>query len=83
MKFTDISRAIFIALLLLPHSAFAQGQNQPAEAPPIKKSKAGAATCDGAVDIVPGKPATFTRKRRPSKTSAKSEEKQAETKPKA
>ena len=87
-KLPDVSRAMFIALLLFasPCGASAQDQKQPAEAPPAKKSKAGADTCDGAVDIVPGKPATFTRKRRPSKTAAKSEAKseaKPETKPKA
>ena len=83
-KLPDVSRAMFIALLLFasPCGAFAQDQEQPAEAPPAKKSKAGSATCDGAVDIVPGKPATFTRKRRPSKSEVKSEAK-PETKPKA
>src|SRR5215470_752258 len=81
-KLPDVSRAMFIALLLFasPSGAFAQDQKQPAEAPPAKKSKAGSNTCDGAVDIVPGKPATFTRKRRPSKPAAKSESK-SEAKP--
>jgi hypothetical protein len=83
-KLPDVSRAMFIALLLLasPCGALAQDQKQPAEAPSAKKSKTGSDTCDGAVDIVPGKPATFTRKRRPSKSEVKSEAK-PETKPKA
>jgi hypothetical protein len=85
-KLRDVSRAMFIGLLLsaAPYGAFAQDQKQsaePAPAPPAKKSRTGADTCDGAVDIVPGKPATFTRKRRPSKTAAKSEAK-SEAKPK-
>jgi hypothetical protein len=76
-KLPDVSRAMFIAMLLFasPCAAFAQDQKQPAEAPPAKKSKASSDTCDGAVDIVPGKPATFTRKRRPSKPEAKPEAK--------
>jgi len=76
-KSRDVLRAIFIGSLLFasPYGAFAQDQKQPAEKPPAKKNKAGADSCDGAVDIVPGKPATFTRKRRPSKSETKSEAK--------
>ncbi len=87
-KSLDVLRAIFISSLLfaLPYGAFAQDQKQPAEKPPAKKSKAGADSCDGALDIVPGKPATFTRKRRPPKSETKSEaksESKSETKPDA
>src|SRR5262245_57029408 len=73
----DVLRAMFIGSLLfaLPHGAFAQDQKQPAEKPPAKKSKASADSCDGAIDIVPGKPATFTRKRRPPKSETKPEAK--------
>jgi hypothetical protein len=76
-KSRDVLRAMFIGLLLfaLPYGAFPQDQKQPAEKPPANKSKAGADSCDGALDIVPGKPATFTRKRRPSKSETKSEAK--------
>jgi hypothetical protein len=76
-KSRDVLRAMFIGSLLfaLPYGAFAQDQKQPAEKPPAKKGKAGADSCDGALDIVPGKPATFTRKRRPSKSETKSEPK--------
>jgi hypothetical protein len=85
-KSLDVLRAMFIGSLLFawPYGAFAQDQKQPAEKPPAKKSKAGADSCDGALDIVPGKPATFTRKRRPSKSETKSESKsesKSETKP--
>jgi hypothetical protein len=87
-KSRDVLRAMFIGSLLfaLPYGAFAQDQKQPAEKPPAKKSKTGADSCDGALDIVPGKPATFTRKRRPSKSETKSEaksESKSETKPDA
>jgi hypothetical protein len=83
-KSRDVLRAMFFGSLLfaLPYGAFAQDQKQPAEKPPAKKSKAGVDSCDGALDIVPGKPATFTRKRRPSKSETKSEAK-SETKPDA
>jgi hypothetical protein len=83
-KSRDVLRAMYISSLLfaLPYGAFAQDQKQPAEKPPAKKSKAGADSCDGAIDIVPGKPATFTRKRRPSKSETKSEAK-SEAKPDA
>jgi hypothetical protein len=88
-KLRDVLRATFIGSLMLPlpYSALAQDQKQPAEKPSAKKSKS-ADTCDGAVDIVPGKPTTFTRKRRPTKSEAKSDAKsaakseaKAETKP--
>jgi hypothetical protein len=87
-KSRNVLRAMFIGSLLfaLPYGAFAQDQKQPVEKPPAKKSKAGADSCDGALDIVPGKPATFTRKRRPSKSETKSEAKseaKSETKPDA
>ena len=83
-KSRDVLRAMFIGSLLfaLPYGAFPQDQKQPAEKPPVKKSKAGADSCDGAIEIVPGKPATFTRKRRPSKSETKSEAK-SEAKPDA
>jgi hypothetical protein len=81
-KSLDVLRVMFIGsfLFVLPYGAFAQDQKQPAEKQPAKKSKAGADSCDGALDIVPGKPATFTRKRRPSKSETKSEAK-SESKP--
>jgi hypothetical protein len=84
-KLRDVSRAVLIGSLLfaLPYGAVAQEQKQaaePAPAPPAKKNKAGADSCDGALDIVPGKASTFTRKRRPNKSEAKSESK-AEAKP--
>lgn len=76
-KLRDVSRATFIGSLLfaLPYGAFAQEQKQPAAPPPAKKGKAGADSCDGALDIVPGKASTFTRKRRPTKSETKSEAK--------
>ena len=78
--------ASIVALMALPYGAFAQDQKQPAEKPPAKKSKASADSCDGALDIVPGKPSTFTRKRRPSKSETKPEANsntKSETKPDA
>jgi hypothetical protein len=87
-KLRDVSRAMFIGSILFasPYGAFAQEQKQPTAppqtgaAPAAKKSKGGADSCDGALDIVPGKAATFTRKRRPSKSETKSEAK-SEAKP--
>ena len=75
-KLRHVSRAIVIGLLLFasPYGALAQDQKQPAEKPSAKKSKS-TDTCDGALDIVPGKPTTFTRKRRPNKSEAKPETK--------
>ncbi len=84
MKSKDFLRAIFTGALLfsLPYGAFAQDQKQADEKPAAKKNKTGADSCDGALDIVPGKAMTFTRKRRPSKSEAKPEGK-SEAKPKA
>jgi hypothetical protein len=92
-KLSNVSRALLMSSLLCvsPYGAFAQERKQPADpvqAPTqtgaAKKSKAGADSCDGALDIVPGKAATFTRKRRPTKPEAKPEAKpetKAEAKP--
>jgi hypothetical protein len=73
-KLRHVSRVMLIGSLLfaLPYGAFAQEQKQPAESPPAKKGKANADSCDGALDIVPGKASTFTRKRRPTKSETKS-----------
>jgi cytoskeletal protein RodZ len=76
-KSRNLLRAILIGALLiaLPYSQFAQDQTQSAEKPPVKKSKPSADSCDGALDIVPGKSMTFTRKRRSTKSDTKSETK--------
>ena len=68
-KLCDFLRAVFIGSLLFAfcHGAFAQDQAQPAGNPPAKKGKSRSDTCDGALDIVPAKSMTFTRKRRPPK----------------
>lgn len=83
----DFLRAMFIGSLLfaLPQGAFAQDQTQSAEKPSAnanKKNKPSADSCDGALDIVPGKAMTFTRKRRLSKSETKAEAK-SEAKPEA
>jgi hypothetical protein len=69
-KLRDVLRALLIGSLLFAscHGAFAQDQAPPAGNSPPKKSKASADSCDGALDIVPAKSMTFTRKRRPPKT---------------
>ena len=76
-KSQNFLRAMIIGSLLfaLPQDALAQDQPQSSVKPSTKKSKPGADSCDGALDIVPGKPATFMRKRRPSKPEPKSEAK--------
>ena len=69
-KLRGALHAIFAGLLLLAsgQNSFSQDQSQPAVKTAPKKSQAGAESCDGALDIVPVKSMTFTRKRRPSKT---------------
>jgi len=71
--------AIFAGSLLLAlcQNAIAQTQPQAAGKTAAKKNKTEAESCDGALDIVPVKSMTFTRKRRPSKAE---ESKPAETK---
>ncbi len=68
-KLRDVLRIAIIGSLVfvICQSAFAQDQSQPAGNPPARKSKASADSCDGALDIVPTKSMTFTRKRRPAK----------------
>src|SRR5262245_19940662 len=69
-KLRDVWRALIIGSLLVAfcHRPIAQELSPPAGNPPVKKSKASADSCDGALDIVPAKSMTFTRKRRPTKT---------------
>ncbi len=72
MRFSKSGVFIFAILVgSLPsfsgQDADAQSQSQPATKT-TKKSKAGAESCDGALDIVPVKSMSFTRKRRPAKT---------------
>jgi hypothetical protein len=76
-KSQNVLRATIIGslLLALPQGAFAQDKAQSSEKSSVKKSKPSADSCDGALDIVPGKPMTFTRKRRSSKSETKSEAK--------
>ena len=80
--FQAVLATAFVAALCLPTMA----QHPPAST--AKKSGA-SATCDGALDIVPGKAMTFARKRRPAKNDgkqpatpadSKSEQKQPEKK---
>lgn len=67
------------ALLLLLTSWTINAQTQ--RPTPTAKSKAGQETCDGALDIVPSKSATFMRKRRlPSKKAAPKTELKSENK---
>lgn len=58
-KFSHLTRVLFITggLLLLGGAVVAQKQNT--------ATGAVSTSCDGALDIVPSKPMTFARKRRP------------------
>jgi hypothetical protein len=69
-KLGDVLRAALIGSLLFAFCNWAVAQDQAPAAgkPSTKKGKTSADTCDGALDIVPVKPRTFTRKRRPAKT---------------
>jgi hypothetical protein len=80
-KLRGIARTgIVVALLIAPgHWMFAQGQSQPQ--PPVKKSQSGGESCDGALDIVPVKSKTFTRKRRPGKTGPAAADAKDDAKP--
>lgn len=57
-----------MASLIAAMGLLAMAQNPPSST----SKKSGASTsCDGALDIVPSKPMTFARKRRPAKTDGK------------
>lgn len=68
-KLRGVLYAIFVGSLLLAlcPNAMTQNQSQPAGKTGAKKTASAAESCDGALDIVPVKSMTFTRKRRPSK----------------
>jgi hypothetical protein len=55
---------ILLLLLVFPTGFVAYGQNRSSSN--VKKNKAKAESCDGAADIVPAKPMSFVRKRRPA-----------------
>jgi Na+-transporting NADH:ubiquinone oxidoreductase subunit NqrD len=55
-------------------NAFAQSQTVP-----VKKSLPGNQSCDGALDIVPSKSMSFTRKRRPAKNVSDPKAKQSKS----
>lgn len=66
-------------LLLLLTSWTVSAQTQ--RSTPVDKAKTGQETCDGALDIVPSKAATFMRKRRvPSKKASPKSESKSENK---
>ncbi len=67
-KLRNALQAIFLGVLLsaLCQMVIAQNQSPSAGKAATKKSKAGAESCDGALDIVPVKAMTFVRKRRPA-----------------
>lgn len=70
-------RLCVLLLLLASWTASAQTQRTT----PVDKSKAGQETCDGALDIVPSKAATFMRKRRvPSKKAVPKTDPKTESK---
>jgi hypothetical protein len=68
-KSSNLIRLFFLLWIsiLLPLGVTAQSKSSPAD----KKSKAAKESCDGALDIVPSKPMTFARKRRPSSNGTK------------
>jgi hypothetical protein len=64
-KFSQLARVLFISasMALLCGATFAQKPSAPTTKSTVSTS------CDGALDIVPSKAMTFTRKRRASNTS--------------
>ena len=65
---TVLTASILVALGLVASGLPAMAQNPP---PPTAKKGSASTSCDGALDIVPSKPMTFARKRRPAKTDGK------------
>lgn len=73
MKLNQFSRILvagLIALMFAVTPVSAQTQ-KPKSTPEKNSSGAASASCDGALDIVPGKPVSFVRKRRPAKKNEK------------
>ncbi len=72
-------RSLVCVMLILLASCAANAQKQPVT--PVVKSKSGPVACDGALDVVPSKSASFARKRRvPGKKSAPKTELKPENK---
>ncbi len=72
-------RSLVCVLLMMLASWTASAQTQ--QTTPVIKPKAGPESCDGALDVVPNKSATFVRKRRaPGKKPAPKTELKPENK---
>jgi hypothetical protein len=69
IKLTHRASVIFLlsVLILSSLTSFAQNRSTPGD----KQNRAANESCDGALDIVPSKPMTFARKRRPSGKESK------------
>jgi hypothetical protein len=84
MKFLNLIRAVVVLALLLFLCLTPFAQNQSSSG--TKKTKA-SNSCDGALDLVPGKPMTFIRKRRPSQVETRQQSnpgsKESKTDPKS
>ena len=68
-KSAKFIRAVLLLTITVWLSLAGISQNKPA--PAEKKTKAANESCDGALNIVPSKPMTFARKRRPAPSEAK------------
>ena len=75
--FSKLFQAALIISFVAVFGLSAIAQQPPAST--AKKSGA-SASCDGALDIVPSKPMTFARKRRPAKNDGKQQVAPADTK---
>jgi hypothetical protein len=74
-RVSTLIRAIFLVLMIAALALPAVAQKQASSS--AKKTKSVNESCDGALDIVPSKPLTFVRKRRPSKSEGKQPHSQA------
>jgi hypothetical protein len=74
-RFSTFARAVLLLLIIATLSLPAVAQKQTSSS--AKSSKSVNESCDGALDIVPSKPVTFVRKRRPSKSEVKQPHSQA------
>jgi hypothetical protein len=75
--YSKIFQAALLIAFVVVLSLSAVAQNPSSST--AKKSGA-SASCDGALDIVPSKPMTFARKRRPAKTDGKQQVTPADSK---
>lgn len=75
--FSKLFQAVLTVLAVVVLGLSVSAQNPPSS---TAKKTGASASCDGALDIVPSKAMTFTRKRRPAKNDGKQQTTPADSK---